>query len=86
MNSLNLETYRNLFPDDASFDRFVERLVSDLQFDLRPIMVDGRMLGLTLSPEGAKDVLYDRMVSRMAKDPSVLSDLADRLENDEIVE
>ncbi|QDU36356.1 hypothetical protein Mal4_06410 [Maioricimonas rarisocia] len=86
MNSLNLETYRNLFPDDASFNQFVERIVSDLQFDLRPIMVGEKMLGLTLSPEGAKDVLYERMVSRMAKDPSVLSDLADRLENDDIVE
>ena len=36
--------------------------------------------------EGTKEILYDRMVKRIAERPELLSELADRIEHDDVVD
>lgn len=83
---INLDECRDLFRDETSYRTFVGYLATSLQGDFRPIVADERMIGASLSAEAAKSFLYDRMVKHLAQRPELLTELADRLENDEIVD
>lgn len=83
---INLDKYKDLFLDESSYRKFVGCLTASLRGDFRPIVADERMIGASLSAEAAKSVLYDRMVKHLAQRPELLTELADRLENDEIVD
>ena len=83
---INLDVHKDLFRDERAFEEFARVLFVSLQHDLRPIICNHRVIGAALSAEGTKEVLYDRMVKRIAQRPELLRELADRIENDEIVE
>ena len=83
---INIDVHKDLFRDENAFEEFAQFLFSSLQHDLRPIICKQKVVGSALSAEGTKEVLYDRMVKRIAERPELLRELADRIENDEIVE
>ena len=83
---INLDEHKDLFRDELSYRKFVGCLAESLRGDFRPIVADERMIGASLSAEAAKSFLYDRMVKHLAQKPELLTELADRLENDEIVD
>lgn len=85
-NIINLDNYRHLFRDEEAFDEFAEILRSSMEQELRPIICHNRVIGSALSAGGTKDFLYDRMVKRMTQRPEILDELADRIENDEVVD
>ena len=83
---INLDQYKDLFRDVPSYHKFVGHLAASLQGDFRPIVADERMIGASLSAEATKDFLYDRMVKRLAQRPELLTELTERLQNDDIVD
>lgn len=83
---INLDGYKTLFRDENAFQEFARVLGAGLRQDLRPIICNQQVIGAALSAEGTKDILYDRMVKRIAERPELLSELADRIEHDDIVE
>lgn len=83
---INLDGYKALFRDENAFQEFARVLGSSLRQDLRPIICNQKVIGAALSAEGTKEVLYDRMVKRIAERPELLAELADRIEHDDIVE
>ncbi len=86
MTPLVLDECRPLFRDDARYDEFVTWLIEKLGHDFSPVIAGQNVLGSILSPEATKEVLYDRMIARISESPSILDDIKDRLENDEIIE
>lgn len=83
---INLDGYKTLFRDENAFQEFARVLGSDLRQDLRPIICNQQVIGAALSAEGTKEILYDRLVKRITEKPEFLSELADRIEHDDIVE
>ncbi len=86
MTPLVLDECRPLFSDDARYEEFVTWLIVKLGHDFSPVIAGQKVLGSILSPEATKEVLYERMIQRISECPSILDDIKDRLENDEIVE
>ena len=84
--AFTMEAHRALFRDDASFCAFVDAIKSASRTDLSLIFAGQEIIGAVLSPKAAKKVLSERMVLSIAKNPSLLSEIADRIVNDEIVE
>lgn len=82
---LRLDDFQEYFASPDALRQFAEVLRGALQHDLRPITFQEQLIGATLSPAGAKDVLADRMVKRMKERPELLTLLCERLQ-DEIVE
>lgn len=83
---LELDQFRELFKDEAAFESFAKAFTDSLQHDLCPIFVHSELVGTTLSPAGTKNVLFDRMMHRALKNPDLLNELTDRIENDDIVD
>jgi hypothetical protein len=86
MMPIVLDECRPLFRDDGRYEEFVAWLAKKLGKDFSPVLAGQKVLGSVLSPEATKEVLYDRMIQRISGSPSILDDIRDRLENDEIVE
>ena len=86
MKPIVLDECRPLFRDDARYEEFVTWLIVKLGHDFSLVIAGQRVLGSVLSPGATKEVLYDRMIQRISESPSILDDIKDRLENDEIVE
>lgn len=86
MNAFILEDHRKLFRDDEAFSSFVQLIRAKLSDDFSPVMSDKEVLGAFVSSEAAKEMIFDRIAKRLSKDPSTLSDVRDRLENDKIVD
>lgn len=86
MTPIVLEEHKNLFRDEQSYEQFVQLLASVLGQDMSLIMSRDQVLGAILSPEATKEVLYDRIIRKVSSSPSILEDLRDRIENDEIVD
>jgi hypothetical protein len=84
--SINLDEYKNLFRDDASFDRFVAMLKGASGSSTLPIFSGRQLLGGIASPLAMKEYLSERFLKRIAEKPELLEEIADRLENDEVVE
>lgn len=84
--SVNLDDYKNLFRDDRSFDEFVGVLKEASSGTVLPIFSGQQLLAGITSPGGVKELLSERFLKRLAEKPDLLSEIADRLENDEIVE
>ncbi len=82
----NLDQFRDSFRSPELFNAFVETFSTSLKTDLQPIVVGDRVVGAGLSAEATKNYLTDRLLRRVASKPSLLNDLLDRLENDEIVD
>jgi hypothetical protein len=84
--AVNLDDYKDLFRDALAFDKFVGVLKGAASVTVLPIFSGQQLLGGITSPGGVKDFLSERFLRRLAERPELLSEIADRLENDEIVE
>ena len=85
VNVIDLGRFKHLFKDESSYEEFVTGLRESLRYDLRPIMSNSEVLGASLSAEGIKDVLYDRFVRALSRNPSLIDKLTERIQDDEIV-
>jgi hypothetical protein len=81
-----LDLYKGLFRDDTAYLEFVETFRTASRSDLAPVFFGDELLGSVLSPEGTKELLAERFLKRLSEKPELLTEIADRLENDEIVE
>lgn len=87
MATLVLDEYRELFRDESAYDRFV----SDIEHamanpEITVVWAKKQYLGTLLSPTNAKSLIRDRMLQRILDRPSLLDEMKDRIENDDIVE
>jgi hypothetical protein len=84
--AVNLDDYKGLFRDDRSYHEFVGVLKEAASVTVLPIFSGQELLGGITSPGGVKESLSERFLKRLAERPDLLSEIADRMENDEIVE
>jgi hypothetical protein len=83
---LNLEKYKSLFKDDASFRQFAELIENATEGNvMRLVLCGDEILTALISAEEAQERLQDRIAKRLAKDPTTLDKLKERLESDDIV-
>lgn len=68
MNSLILEEHRQLFKDDASFNKFVDSIGRSMTSDFATLISNEKVLGSVLSPEATKEFLYERMIRRISSE------------------
>lgn len=82
---LVLERLKGLFRNDADYEQFVGIIASSFGSATCPVIAEGKIIGVALSPENAKDLIFDRVVEQWSKDPSVLDRLNDALGDDDLV-
>lgn len=85
MNPLNLDNCKPLFRDEGAYAEFLKILKQGLS-DFSPVISNEEVLGTFLSQEATKEILYERIVRRMANSPGILEEITDRLTNDPIVD
>jgi len=85
MSALILDEYEGLFRDHESFTKFVQVLEEKLRDDFSPVLSKAEILGAFLSSEATKDVIYDRLIQRMGRNPDLLDELKRRIEDDKTV-
>ncbi len=83
---LNLEQYVHLFRDERSCQEFASVITGVQKAGLRVIVFHDQVIGATLSAEGAKEVLYQRLVKQLSENPDTIEKLAKRLNEDSIVD
>ena len=81
-----LDEFKQLFRDEASYAEFAGCMKKASQHDLAAIFSGNELIGTFLSPQATKDVLYERMLKRIAEKPELLAEIASRLQEDDIVE
>lgn len=87
MAAIVLDAHRNLFRDNAAFDQFVALFQEDPNHPgFTPVWAKQKHLTILLSPTNAKELVQDRMLRRMLEQPSLLDEMKNRLESDDIVE
>ena len=86
MKPLILDKLIHLFKDKSAFDQFVAAFGEAAQGDLSLVLVDNQSVGAVLSPEAAKEILYERLVKRIASSPEAIDEIRNRIENDDIVD
>lgn len=88
---LVLDDYKTWFKDEKAFNDFCDVLAFAVRTheqasslsDIVPLTLKGSIVCGIVS---AKVVMKDRLVRRIAEKPEILDDLADRLNNDKIVD
>ncbi len=83
---LNLEQYAHLFRDEKSCQEFASVMTGEQKAGLRVILFHDQVIGAALSAEGAKEVLYQRLVKQLSENPDTIEKLAKRLNEDSIVD
>jgi len=84
-NVLDLDQFRSLFRDEHSFNQLAEAVRSSCQ-EGRPIVLERKVIGSTMSAPRTKKMLAERFVQRAIQRPELLDELAERLSSDEVVE
>jgi hypothetical protein len=87
MAPIILDEHRDRFRSDADFDFIVslfEAVAKEPQ--LTPVWAKKRHLATLLSPASAKSLVQDRMLQCILDNPSLLDDVRNRLENEELVD
>jgi hypothetical protein len=78
---LMLDNYQDLFKDDTCYRRFVSVFQKAFTQHGMPLVFAGKEIVFTaLSPESTKKLLSDRILRRLSKDPELLTELQQRLE------
>lgn len=81
-----LDQYKPLFKDEAAFLAFADALASAAKKGSTILLSRGEVVGSVLSAAGTKELLYERFIKKISEKPELLAEIAERLENDEIVE
>ena len=82
---LILEKLKSLFSSEKNYDEAVEIIVSSFRSATCPVFAGGKIVGVALSPENAKDLLFDRVAERWSKDPSILDRLTLAMADDDLI-
>src|SRR5258708_522870 len=83
---LVLENFRKLFRDEASYRSFKGKLADSLRAGFSPVLADGKILGLAVSNENGKELIYQSVTEQWVKNPSSLDKLRQSLESEDLVE
>jgi hypothetical protein len=85
---INLDSYRNLFKDDAALNEFASRLSEAASDDdMRLLIFRDEIVAAVVSSESARDQLRSRILRKIAGEgPQVLDKLMKRLESEDIVD
>jgi hypothetical protein len=86
MAFLALEKHRNLFASDGAFSEFLQIVEKAAHGDGVTLLANQKLVGTWLSPEATRLMLQDRILGRLTKNPELLDEIADRLENDPVVD
>ena len=87
MTAISLDDHRGLFRSEADFDFFVSLFKGAAEgAEMTPVLANQRHLVTLLSPANTTSLVQDLMLRRILGNPSILDDIKDRIENDEIVE
>lgn len=84
-NVLDLDQFRSLFRDEQSFHQLAEAVRLSCE-EGRPIILEHKVIGSTMSAPRTKKMLAERFVQRAIQRPELLDELAQRLASDEFVE
>jgi len=85
MAAFVLDDYRALFRSEADFDRFLPLIEgATSESEMTPVWGKKSHLATLLSRTQAKALVQERMLQRILDDPSLLDEMKDRLENDEL--
>ena len=84
--AISLENCKDLFKDERAFRSFIEMLKAACLNGSAVVFFEGQVICSVLSPGGTKELIYERFMKKLSQKPELLVELADRLENDEIVE
>lgn len=84
---LNLDEYKSLFKDDASYQQLIRAFDGALEEDDTPlVLAEGEFLFAAVGGQDAQHLLCDRIVERLAKNPGVIEKLKTRFESEDLVE
>ena len=87
MAAISLAEHRGLFPSESDFDFFASLFKGATEgADMTPLWANHQHLATLLSPANAASLVQDRTIQRIVDEPSILAEVTDRIENDEIVE
>jgi len=88
MTLIHLGSMKHLFKDEACYREFEQSIRDGLAKGDMPMFLTetDEVLFTAISPESTKEVLCNRILQRMGENPSLIDDLRDRIENDEIVD
>jgi hypothetical protein len=88
MTLIRMKDFSSLFKDRASYERFVQIFQEALSGGEMPMVLtdEEEVLFTAISPESTKEVLCGKILERLSENPSLVDDLRDRLENDNIVD
>ena len=87
MSVIILDEHKDLFKDEASFNKLIGVFKAALDQNAMPMVLSTRELLFTaISPEMTKEVLAERILKRFWENPDRLDELRRRLESGELVE
>lgn len=74
-----LDSYVRLFRDENAFHEFVGKMEAACQSGATPFFSGGKIIGVTVSNEVGKGLLYDHIIKQWIKDPAHLSRIAESM-------
>lgn len=83
---LNMDQYLHLFKSEQACKEFADVLTGHANVGLRVILFHEEVIGASLSAEGAKEVLFQRLVRNLSDNPDTIDKLTKRLREDTIVD
>jgi hypothetical protein len=83
---LVLEKFRDLLLTRTAYQSFKGKLTASLRSGFSPILAEGQILGLAVSTENGKELIYERVADQWARNPSFLDQLRQSLESEDLVE
>lgn len=83
---LRLDDFKDMFKDEAAFNRFAASLAERVEGHDGLILIHGNdVIGSVLSTASTTERVRDKVVSRLFKDPAEVDRLTKRLESDDLV-
>ena len=87
MEAIVLNEQRHLFRGEAEYNQFVSLFENaGKRTGMTTVWAEKRHLVTLLSPAETKTLVQGRMLQRILDCPSILDEMRDRLENDDVVE
>jgi len=84
-NIVNLEQFKP-YIKESMYDSFVEHLRNSFSQGSMILFSDSELLGGIVSPDTAKEMIYDGLKEKILRRPETLSSIMQSLESDDIVE
>lgn len=85
MNAIVLDEHRSRFRSEADFEFFVS-LFAPTEKGLISVWAKKRHLATLLTPEDVKSLAQKRALQNILESPSLLDEVRDRLETDDIID